>query len=49
MTAALVMAPLFVWLETLFLVGYRPKLEKEIREQAERDIVKWKASKAKAN
>merc|ERR1711907_705756 len=40
---SLYLAPLFVLLELLFLVGYRRELSKRIYENAERDIAAWKA------
>lgn len=44
---ALVLAPLFVWLEVLFMLGYKPDLAKKIDEDAKRRIKKWRESKAK--
>jgi uncharacterized membrane protein YGL010W len=45
---AFVLAPLFVWLEMLFAIGYRPDLAKRVSDQAERDIAAWKRESAKA-
>lgn len=45
--AALVMAPFFVFLETLFALGYNPKLAKEIDAQAAKDVAAFRASKNK--
>eukprot|EP00128_Syssomonas_multiformis_P018436 Colp12_sorted_trinity150504_noHs@10075 len=39
---ALVLAPLFVWLEFLFFFGYRKDLCKRINQQASRDIHAWR-------
>lgn len=35
---SLVLAPLFVWLELLFLIGYRPELYKALNEQIEKEL-----------
>lgn len=44
---ALVLAPLFVWLELLFLLGYRPELHKKIDADAKKAIADWRAGKGK--
>jgi len=44
---ALVLAPFFVFCETLFMFGYRPALAKSIDEKAALDIAKWKESQSK--
>eukprot|EP00049_Salpingoeca_infusionum_P010367 m.176531 g.176531 ORF g.176531 m.176531 type:complete len:198 (+) comp14628_c0_seq1:449-1042(+) len=41
------MAPLFVIMELMFLVGYKPELAKRIYDNAERDIAAWKQNEAK--
>lgn len=35
---AFALAPLFVWFEALFLIGFRPKLHQELREAVDREI-----------
>jgi len=35
---SLVMANLFVWMELLFVLGYRPGLKKLVQEAVDRDI-----------
>jgi uncharacterized membrane protein YGL010W len=42
---ALGLAPLFVWLEVLFMCGYNKKLHDRINRKAVVDIQKWKATK----
>ena len=42
---AFFLAPLFVWLETLFALGYRPELKERIDKGAQEDIAKFRASK----
>jgi len=48
---ALLLAPLFVWLEVLFKLGYKPELHKRIVNNAARDILEFRkrqeAKKAK--
>jgi 2-hydroxy fatty acid dioxygenase len=47
---ALFLAPLFVWLETLFALGYRPELKERVEKMALEDIKKYREEKAlKAN
>lgn len=43
---AFFLAPLFVWLETLFAAGYRPELQARVDKMVQEDIAKFKASKA---
>lgn len=43
---AVFLAPLFVWLEVLFSMGYRPELKKRLEKAVEADIAKFRASKA---
>ena len=43
---AVFLAPLFVWLEVLFLMGYRPELKGRLNEAVETDIAKFRSSKA---
>jgi len=47
LSLALLLAPFFVFVEVLFMLGYRPKLAKMINDNAVRDIKKWKDSLAK--
>lgn len=44
---ALFLAPFFVWLETLFAMGYRPELKARLNEAVGHDIRKLKKSKEK--
>ena len=47
---AFFLAPLFVWLEFLFMLGYRPELQSRLKVGVEKEIAKAKAEKAsKAN
>ena len=43
---SLVLAPLFVWLELLFSLGYNPKMAKKIDADAKKAIAEWKKSTA---
>jgi 2-hydroxy fatty acid dioxygenase len=49
---ALTLAPLFVWLELLFSLGYNPAMAKKIDEDAKKAIAAWRkettAGKSKA-
>lgn len=40
--AALLLAPLFVFMEILFALGYRPALKKRIHEKVKSAIIAWK-------
>ena len=42
---AIFLAPLFVWLELLFSLGYRPELKNRLNKYVEQDIAKFKQSK----
>lgn len=42
---AFFLAPLFVWLEMLFSLGYRPELQKRVDEGVQQDIKKFRESK----
>lgn len=44
---AIFLAPLFVWLELLFIVGYRPELKKRVDKAVVAEIAKFRESKAK--
>ena len=43
---AIFLAPLFVWLELLFMIGYRPELKKRVDKAVEVEIAKFRAQKA---
>lgn len=42
---AFFLAPLFVWLEILFALGYRPELQARINKMVEQDVAKFHAEK----
>lgn len=44
---AIFLAPLFVWLEFLFAIGYRGELKKRVDKAVEVEIAKFRAKKAK--
>ncbi|KIY93909.1 hypothetical protein MNEG_14054 [Monoraphidium neglectum] len=41
---AFLLAPLFVWFELLFPLGYRPKLRAELERRVDKEIAAWKRS-----
>jgi len=43
---ALVLAPFFVWMELLFILGYRPELKARVEKQVEKEIARVKVEKA---
>ena len=43
---ALFLAPLFVWLELLFALGYRPELKSRLDNLIAQDVLKFKQSRA---
>jgi uncharacterized membrane protein YGL010W len=43
---ALTLAPLFVWFELLFLLGYRPQLFAELQKRVAVETAKLKRQKA---
>lgn len=43
---ALFLAPLFVWLELLFALGYRPELKSRVEKMIVQDIAKFREAKA---
>ncbi|EXJ56844.1 hypothetical protein A1O7_07188 [Cladophialophora yegresii CBS 114405] len=43
---AFFLAPLFVWLEILFALGYRPELKNRVDKLVQQDIAKFRESKA---
>ena len=45
---AIFLAPLFVWMEILFSLGYRPELRARTARRVEEEIRRWKEGKAKA-
>jgi len=42
---AIFLAPFFVWLEVLFMFGYRPELKSRLDSAVQQEITKFKASK----
>lgn len=42
---AIFLAPLFVWLECLFALGYRPELKKRLEKGVKQDVEKFRAEK----
>ncbi|KAK4218778.1 Protein of unknown function (DUF962) domain containing protein [Rhypophila sp. PSN 637] len=44
---AFFLAPLFVWLEVLFAIGYRPDLQSRVSKAVEIEIAKFRARKGK--
>jgi len=42
---AIFLAPLFVWLEFLFIIGYRPELKARVDKAVEVEIAKFRARK----
>jgi uncharacterized membrane protein YGL010W len=43
---AIFLAPLFVWLELLFMLGYRPELQARVEKAVQKEIAKFRAAKA---
>lgn len=43
---AIFLAPLFVWLELLFMVGYRPELKKRVDKAVVVEVAKFRERKA---
>ncbi|KAG8421662.1 hypothetical protein J3458_003521 [Metarhizium acridum] len=41
---AIFLAPLFVWLEVLFKLGYRPELQARVDKRVQQEIAKFKAA-----
>lgn len=39
---ALFLAPMFVWLEILFFLGYRPELQSRVQQEVQQEIAKFK-------
>ncbi|CAG8975563.1 hypothetical protein HYALB_00005631 [Hymenoscyphus albidus] len=46
---ALVLAPFFVFMEFLFMFGYRPELQKRVNDAVEKEVKKFRASKEAKN
>lgn len=46
---ALLLAPLFVWLELLFYFGYRKELKNRVDKKVEKNIEKFRAEKTNKN
>lgn len=46
---AIFLAPLFVWLEVLFSMGYRPELQKRVNAMVKQDIAKFKSERDAKN
>lgn len=46
---ALLLAPLFVWLELLFFFGYRRELQARVEKQVRVNLAQYKADKASKN
>ena len=40
---AFALAPLFVWFEVLFWLGYRPKLHSQLQQRVRASIAAWRA------
>ena len=43
---AIFLAPFFVWLEVLFIFGYRPELKSRLDNAVQQEIIKFRASQA---
>jgi len=43
---ALVLAPFFVWMELLFMFGYRPELRSRVEKAVEKEVVKFRERKS---
>lgn len=46
---ALLLAPLFVWMEILFFFGYRPELKQRFDSNVEKEIAKFRQEKQQKN
>ena len=42
---AVVLAPLFVWMEALFMLGYRPELRKRLDVEVGREVRRFREMK----
>lgn len=43
---AIFLAPLFVWMEILFMFGYRPELKSRLDQNVQKEIARFKAEKS---
>jgi uncharacterized membrane protein YGL010W len=46
---ALFLAPFFVWMEFLFMFGYRPELQARVNKAVEKELTKLEAKKVNGN
>lgn len=46
---AFVLAPFFVFMEGLFMLGYRPELQKRVNTEVIKEVKKFRASKEATN
>lgn len=46
---AIFLAPLFVWLELLFMLGYRQELQSRVNKEVHKELEKFRANKAAKN
>ena len=46
---AFFLAPFFVWMEFLFLLGYRPELKSRLDKAVEKEVQKFRRSKVQQN
>jgi uncharacterized membrane protein YGL010W len=46
---AFVLAPFFVFIEGLFMLGYRPELQRRVNQKVIEEVKKFRASKEAAN
>lgn len=46
---AIFLAPLFVWLELLFMLGYRPELKARVNKAVVIEVAKFRSQKALKN
>ena len=46
---AVFLAPFFVWMEILFMLGYRPELKTRIDAKVEQEVEKFKKSNQRGN
>lgn len=46
---AFFLAPFFVWMELLFLLGYRPELKSRLDKAVEKEVQRYRQSKGQSN
>ena len=46
MSGAVVLAPFFVWLEVIFHAGYRPQLQKELKNEVGKMVTQFRTKRA---